>query len=108
MITINQVTNRITIGATEYQVNNLKIYGAVHPAGAGSFTVLAEKQGNSFPDVNQLINELAIDSNAVIITAGNIQNDYTISTAELSPAGYVIQFNLYRQAPPQAQNTRGK
>lgn len=108
MITVNQPNNTIAIGATSYPVNNLKIFGAIHPGGLGSFTVMAEKQGNSFPNVNQLVNELAIDSEAVIVTAGNVQNNYTISTAELSPAGDVIQLNLYRQAPPTPQNVRGK
>ena len=107
MITINQTNNTITIGATSYPVNRLKIFGAVSPGGVGSFTVTAEKQGSSFPNVNQLVNELAIDSEAVIVTAGNAQNSYTVGSAELSPAGDVIQLNLYRQLPQQ-QNTRGK
>jgi hypothetical protein len=107
MIIVNQTNNTITIGATSYPVNNLKIFGAVSPGGIGSFTVTAEKQGNSFPNVNQLVNELGVDSEAVIVTDGNVQNAYTISSAELSPAGDVVQLNLYRQLPPQ-QNTRGK
>lgn len=106
MITVNQTNNTILVWATSYPVNGLKIFGAVSPGGFGSFTVTAEKQGNSFPNVNQLVNELGIDSNAVIVTAGNVQNSYTVGSAELSPAGDVIQFNLYRQAAQ--QNIRGK
>jgi hypothetical protein len=106
MITVNQTNNTITIGATSYPVNSLKIFGAVSPGGIGSFTVTAEKQGSTFPNVNQLVNELGVDSEAVIVTAGNVQNSYTISSAELSPAGDVIQLNLHRQSTQ--QNTRGK
>lgn len=106
MITVNQTNNTITIGATSYPVNGLKIFGAVSPGGFGSFTVTAEKQGNSFPNVNQLVNELAVDSEAVIVTAGNVQNTYTVGRAELSPTGDLIQLNLYRQAVQ--QNIRGK
>lgn len=106
MITVNQTNNTILVGATSYSVNELQISGAVQPGGNGSFMVTARKQGNSFPNINQLVNELAIDSSAINITAGNVQNTYTVGSAELSPTGDLIQFNLYRQAAQ--QNIRGK